>query len=137
MQISWAATLPLLMALVSIILYYGSDLVPKWLDLVMVAVGLTFGILFLGLAHSRIAIAPFLYKYRDRDGALYVIVNHGDLWSKALHQAVTWQRVLRVVPGVYLLLGEPFKEHGDKMERSKDLFHPSISAVDDEKDADD
>lgn len=137
MQIRWAATIPFLVVLVSSIMYFQTDLVPKWLFMVMVAVGLTIGILFMGLSHPRIAIAPFLYKFRDRNDALYVIVHHGNLWDKALHRPITWQRVARIVPGLYLLLGEPFKAHGSELERSKDLFHPSLTEIDDEKDADD
>lgn len=137
MQIRWAATLPFMMAMTGFVMYYQTDLVPKWLDLAMIAVGLSLGVLFMGLSHSRIAIAPFLYKFRGRNDSLYVIVHHGDLWDKALHRPITWQRVLRIVPGVYLLLGEPFMANGSELERSKDLFHPSLTEVDDEKDADD
>lgn len=136
-QVSWAATIPLLMTLAGVIMYFLNPSVPKWIDGILVWTGFTFGVLFLGLAHTRVAIAPFLYKFRTRHDFLYVIVDHREMWTKEMHQPVTWQRVLRILPGVYLLLGDTFTVPASEMERSTDIFHSSIEEVDDEIELDD
>ena len=126
-----SATLPFLVGFLGGILFHFSD-VANWICFTMIGVGATVGGICMGLSHKRIALGPIVYHWKDDPEKLCVIVDNGSVWDKPLHRPLTWQRVIELFPGVYLLMGESFKARQSQMERSWDLFHPSVSDTDEE-----
>ncbi len=135
--VRWIATAPFLLAYAGGLLYFMSSTVPKWVDFTMIGVGATLGLFFMLLSCKHLAIAPFVYRRKEDPDHLIVNVDHGNLWDKALHRPITWQHVVRILPGVYLLVGDTFKAPTSELERCTELFHLSPDEVDDETDPDD
>lgn len=130
-KVAWAATIPFLIAFSGGLLFFFTE-AAHWICFTMISAGATVGVALMGFSHKRIAIGPVVYHWKEDSEKLCVVIDNGEIWDKPLHRPIKWQRVLELMPGVYLLMGEPFMAKQSQMERSWDLFHPSITMTDEE-----
>ncbi len=132
MLVSWSATIPFLMAYAVMAATIFVEFLSPLVGLAIACVLLLVGVVLIQLGGNRFAIMPFLYGLKNDPGSAYTVIRYKTWWGTSKSNHLVWRKAVRLIPGVYRLVGNNISIESSELTRRSDTFH-TFEDYDDER----